>query len=200
MLRGLSGCLAATLPMICAMEAADPSIGATHEPQTQSASTNQAGGTVHDFDFLVGRWAVQHRRLKGRLEHSSDWETFVGTCETRLILCGQANVDDNVLEFPGGAYRAVTMRVFDPSTKTWAIWWLDSRHPRDLEPPVVGGFRNGVGTFFADDRFKGKPIKVRFIWSDITSTKARWQQAFSEDGGTTWETNWEMEFTRAAGS
>jgi len=139
---------------------------------------------------------VKHRRLKGRLEHNIDWETFAGTCETRLILGGQANVDDNVLELPGGTYRAVTMRVFDPATKTWSIWWLDSRHPHDLDPPVAGGFRNGVGTFFADDRFRGKPIKVRFIWSDITATKARWQQAFSEDGGATWETNWVMEFSR----
>jgi len=199
MLRGLSGYLAATMPLIWAMETVNPWIAAAHEPQTQSALTSQAAGTVHDFDFLLGRWTVQHRRLKGRLEHSSDWETFAGTCETRLILGGQANVDDNVLELPHGAYRAVTMRVFDPSTKTWAIWWFDSRHAHDLDPPVVGGFRNGVGTFFADDRFKGKPIKVRFIWSDITSTKARWEQAFSEDGGATWETNWVMEFTRTAG-
>src|SRR6516225_8735152 len=122
MLRGLSGYLAATLPLIWAMETVKPSIGAAHGPQTQSAETSQAVSTIHDFDFLVGRWTVQHRKLKTRLEHSSDWETFAGTCETRLTLGGQANVDDNVLELAGGAYRAVTMRVFDPSTKTWAIW------------------------------------------------------------------------------
>jgi hypothetical protein len=86
--------------------------------------------------------------------------------------------------------------MFDAATKTWAIWWFDSRQPHQLDPPVVGGFRNGVGTFYADDYFKGKRIRVRFIWSDITPNSARWQQAFSEDGGVTWETNWVMEFQR----
>ena len=196
MLLGLSGYLVATLLLMGATEAVAPSPDAARDPGTEAAPTSQPAGSFHDFDFLVGRWTVKHRRLKGRLEHNIDWETFAGTCETRLILGGQANVDDNVLELPGGTYRAVTMRVFDPATKTWSIWWLDSRHPHDLDPPVAGGFRNGIGTFFADDRFRGKPIKVRFIWSDITATKARWQQAFSEDGGATWETNWVMEFSR----
>jgi hypothetical protein len=162
----------------------------------QSNQAAQVNSTIHDFDFLVGRWTVQHRKLKGRLVHSTEWETFSGTCETRLILGGQADVDDNLLRLPDGEYRAATMRVFDPSTKIWAIWWFDGRHPHDLDPPVVGGFRKGVGMFYADDHLNGKPIKVRFIWSGITPHSARWEQAFSEDGGITWETNWVMEFSR----
>lgn len=163
----------------------------------EAGETNQTAAGIHDFDFLVGRWTVQHRKLKERLAHNTEWETFSGTCETRLLLGGQADVDDNVLESPTGTYRAATMRVFDPASKSWAIWWFDSRQPRSLDPPVVGSFRDGVGTFLADDRFKGRPIKVRFIWSHITPTSARWEQAFSEDGGATWETNWVMEFRRA---
>jgi hypothetical protein len=77
---------------------------------------------------------------------------------------------------------------------------LDSRQPHQLDPPVVGGFHNGVGTFFADDQFQGKPIRVRFIWSDITPSSARWQQAFSDDAGATWETNWIMDFKRVSSS
>lgn len=163
----------------------------------EAGETNQTAAGIHDFDFLVGRWTVQHRKLKERLAHNTEWETFSGTCETRLLLGGQADVDDNVLESPTGTYRAATMRVFDPASKSWAIWWFDSRQPRSLDPPVVGSFRDGVGTFLADDRFKGRPIKVRFIWSHITPTSARWEQAFSEDGGAAWETNWVMEFRRA---
>ena len=76
-------------------------------------------------------------------------------------------------------------------------WWLDGRMPLGpLDPPVRGGFRDGVGTFTADEAFRGKPIKVRFTWSRITPTSARWEQAFSPDGGKTWEVNWEMDFTR----
>jgi hypothetical protein len=112
------------------------------------------------------------------------------------VLGGQGDVDDNVLEAPTGTYRAVTLRAFDPQTKKWAIWWVDSRHPHQLDPPVLGTFRNGVGTFFSNDTFNGKPIVVRYIWSDITANSAKWQQAFSDDGGKTWETNWIMEFRR----
>jgi len=61
---------------------------------------------------------------------------------------------------------------------------------------VFGNFQNGVGTFNGDDTFNGKPIKVRFIWSKITASSAQWEQAFSPDGGKSWETNWVMDFTR----
>jgi len=130
--------------------------------------------TAHDFDFLVGRWVVQHRRLKIRLAHSHQWETFSGTSEAMALLGGQANIDDNVLDLPAGQYRALSLRSFDPKCACWSIWWLDNRHPHQLDTPVVGGFHDGVATFFADDQFEGKPIRVRFIWSDITPTSARW--------------------------
>jgi hypothetical protein len=150
-----------------------------------------------DFDFLFGSWTVEHRRLKHRLTHSDDWETFSGTCVARPILNGQANIDDNLLHLPAGDYRAASLRAFDPGTHQWSIWWLDSRTPGNLGPPVVGAFENGVGTFYGDDTFAGKPIVMRFLWSDITPGSAKWQQAFSTDRGQTWETNWIMTFRRA---
>jgi hypothetical protein len=112
----------------------------------------------HDFDFLAGSWTVQHRRLKHRLAHRSEWETFPGACKTWLLLGGQGDIDDSVLQAPTGTYRAVTLRSFDPATKLWSIWWLDSRHPHELDPPVVGEFRDGTGAFFAKDTFDGRPI------------------------------------------
>lgn len=153
--------------------------------------------TARDFDFFVGRWTVRHRRLKYRLAHSAEWETFSGTCETRTILDGQANLDDNVIELPESTYRAVTLRVFDPATSSWSIWWLDARRPHSLDPPVVGAFNDGVGTFYANDVWEGRPITVRFLWSDIAENSARWQQAFSDDAGKTWESNWVMDFKRS---
>jgi hypothetical protein len=149
---------------------------------------------LSDFDFLVGDWTVRHRRLKERLAGCTEWEEFRGTCSLRPLLDGQANVDDNVLEMPSGTYRAASIRAYDPATKQWSIWWLDSRRPHDLGAPVVGAFKDGTGTFFADDVCDGQPIRVRFLWTDITAVSARWQQAFSRDGGATWETNWIMEF------
>lgn len=153
--------------------------------------------TMNDFDFLVGHWTVRHRRLKERLAGCNEWEEFPGTCSLRPLLDGQANVDDNVLDMPSGTYRAASIRAYDPATRLWSIWWLDSRHPHDLGTPVVGAFKNGTGTFFADDTLNGQPIRVRFLWTDITPSSARWQQAFSNDGGATWETNWIMNFERA---
>ena len=149
------------------------------------------------FDFLVGHWTVRHRRLKERLAGCTEWEEFRGTCSLRPLLNGQANVDDNVLELPSGRYRAASIRAYDPATDRWSIWWLDSRHPHDLGTPVVGAFKDGTGTFLADDTLNGKLVRVRFLWTDITPSSARWQQAFSQDGGATWETNWIMEFQRA---
>jgi hypothetical protein len=90
------------------------------------------------------------------------------------------------------------IRAFDPEAGTWSIWWLDGRYPGRIDPPVHGGFKDGVGTFIGDDVLNGKPIKMRFRWTNITPTSAHWEQAFSPDGGKTWETNWSMEFRRAA--
>jgi len=145
---------------------------------------------LHDFDFLVGEWRVHSRRLKERLAASTDWEEFEGTITSRRLMDGWANVDDTVFHTPQGIYRGVAPRAYDPKSGQWAIWWIDGRNPFGaLDPPVKGRFVKGVGTFYADDVLRGKPIKVRFTWSDITPTTARWEQAFSPDGGKTWETN-----------
>ncbi|HEX4710906.1 DUF1579 domain-containing protein [Phenylobacterium sp.] len=150
----------------------------------------------HDWDWLVGRWRVRHSRLKARLAGSTEWEEFDGSSVAWLTLDGLGTVDDNVVELPSGTYRAVGIRAYDPKTGQWSIWWLDGRFPGQIEPPVRGGFKDGVGTFVGDDTLNGRPIKVRFMWSQITATSAHWEQAFSPDGGATWETNWRMAFTR----
>lgn len=159
--------------------------------------------SAHDFDFIHGNWRVRHRRLRTRLAGCTEWIEFDGLSSTRPLLDGSANVEDNTLDLPGDAYRAVTLRVFDPASGRWSIWWLDGRCPDRLDVPVTGGFVDGRGAFFADDTFEGRPIRVRFRWlvHDADAARceqARWEQAFSEDDGLTWETNWTMDFTRAA--
>lgn len=154
-------------------------------------------GNESDFDFLAGSWRVRHRRLKARLAGSTEWEQFDGTSTLWPTLGGLGTVDDNVIELPAGTYRAVGIRAFDIKTRQWSIWWLDLRNPV-IDAPVQGGFNDGVGTFLADEMFEGRPIKVRFRWSEITPNSAKWDQAFSPDGGAHWETNWVMDFTRAS--
>jgi hypothetical protein len=156
-----------------------------------SATPEEPASQVHDFDFFAGNWRVHHRVLKARLADSHEWVEFDGTISSRPLMGGYANVDDTVLVKPEGTYTGVALRSFDPKTGQWSIWWLDGRTPLGpLDPPVRGGFKDGTGTFYGDDVFNGKPIRVRFIWSNITATSAQWEQAFSTDGGKTWETNW----------
>lgn len=155
-------------------------------------------GGPDDWAFLVGRWNVQHRRLKTRLVGDTQWEDFAGTCVNWPLMDGVGNVDDNVLELPNGTYRGVGVRAFNAQTRQWSIWWIDSRLG-GMDPPVRGGFKDGVGVFQGADTHEGRPIIARFRWSEITATTAKWDQAFSTDGGKTWETNWLMQFTRAAG-
>jgi hypothetical protein len=178
--------LAAALPL-----AACQSAHILQEPATMNTEPSE-----HDFDFLVGHWRVEHRRLRERLAGCDEWQEFDGSCVMRKLLDGQGNVDDNLLNLPEGPYRAASLRAFDPATRRWAIWWLDARNPHTRDAPVVGNFRNGLGTFCADDTFKGQPIRIRYLWTDTQTPRPHWAQAFSADGGKTWETNWEMTFVR----
>ncbi|MCQ4165543.1 hypothetical protein [Tahibacter harae] len=169
-------------------------------PPARAGEATAATGTAtpQDFDFLVGTWRIAHRKLKDRLVGSQEWLEFEGSCHMHKLLDGLANVDDNLFEVPGVPYRGVTLRAYDAQTRNWRIWWLDSRFPQKIDVPVVGGFADGVGTFLSDDEWKGTPVKVRFRWSHITPTSARWEQAFSTDDGKSWEINWSMRFTRTA--
>jgi hypothetical protein len=151
---------------------------------------------VHDFDFITGNWRVHHRRLRERLADNHEWVEFEGTMTSQKVLGGFGNIDDNALHLPEGAYRALALRAYDPDKNRWSIWWFDGRAPSKIDPPVVGRFENGVGTFYGDDAIKGEPLRVRFFWTEVTSRTPHWEQAFSIDGGKTWETNWTMDFTK----
>jgi hypothetical protein len=135
--------------------------------------------------------------LRSRLAGSNDWEEFTarGTC--RPILGGSGNIDDFVPLDGNGwvGFEGGSLRLFEPATGRWSIYWFDNVIYR-LLPPVHGTFEQGVGEFFGADEHNGQPVQVRFRWSGITPTSARWEQAFSGDGGETWETNWVMDFTR----
>jgi hypothetical protein len=194
-LAALAGAGATAATIACALAAP-----AVREPaKAECSGTSSATTSVqHDWDFLVGRWNVKHRRLKARLAGSTEWEEFNGTSTEWLTMGGAGTFDDNVIELPSGTYRAVGIRAYDPKSRQWSIWWLDERHPTAIEPPVMGGFKDGTGIFVGDDTLNGRPIKVRFRWSKITANSAHWDQAFSPDNGATWEINWDMDFTRVS--
>jgi len=150
---------------------------------------------ARDFDFLIGEWKIRNRRLTERLVGADTWETFDATLSVRPILEGLGNVDEFKADWKGKRVEALTLRVFNPQTEEWSLYWVDSL-TAVVQPPVVGRFRDGRGEFFARDNHQGTPLLARFVWSDITEDSARWEQAFSTDEGETWETNWIMEFAR----
>ena len=149
-----------------------------------------------DFDFFMGIWHCRHRYLVKRLADCHDWIEFDGCCAARKILGGRGNSDESLINLPGDSYRGMSLRTWDPQKRQWSIYWLDSRFPGRLTPPMRGGFDKGIGIFQGEDEFDGQPIRVRFVWSRITSDAARWEQAFSADAGKSWETNWYMDFKR----
>jgi len=150
----------------------------------------------NDFDFLLGTWKVHHRRLVERLKGSTDWEEFDGDTVDRKTLNGLGNLDENVIHRKAGPVHAISLRLFDPESKEWSIYWSTDL-TGTLDVPMIGSFKDGGGEFYSQEVFEGRHIYSRFIWSKITEKSAQWEQAFSEDGGKTWETNWIMEFERA---
>ena len=155
-------------------------------------SHDAADDEAKAFDFLVGRWRVHHRKLRRRLAGCTDWDEFEGELYSRPLLGGLGNIDENKLGDPSGAYEAVALRLFDPALRRWSIWWVDGRRNL-LEPPVHGDFRSGTGVFTGKDVLDGRPILIRFFWTGMETGRPRWEQAFSGDGGDTWETNWIMQ-------
>ena len=154
--------------------------------------------TNHDFDFLFGNWKVHNRRLKERLAGSEEWVEFESTCVARPVWGGAANMDEYVaLDTPLGEIHGMTLRLYNESAKQWSIYWAN-RNVGRLDPPMTGAWANGRGEFYDQELFHDRMIYVRFIWTNDTSDTARWEQAFSDDGGKTWETNWIMDFRRVA--
>jgi hypothetical protein len=176
--------LCAAIPSLIAVSRAN---GASSAPQAP-----------RDFDAFLGRWQVRHRSLKQRLLGSNDWEEFGGTSHWQSILGGTANFNESVVQRSGATYQSLGLRAYDAKTEAWTDWSLSGRDPTKITVDGVGRFANGIGTFFADDTFADKPIRVRGIFTPLTARSMRWEQAFSADGGRTWETNYVMEHTRLA--
>ena len=148
--------------------------------------------SASDFDFLVGKWKMHNRHLNKRLENCQEWTEFDSNDENSKILTGNADMDTySTREFPGQEgklFEGLTLRLFDPKTRLWSLYWIAS-NTGTIDPPVVGSFENGIGHFFAKDTLKGKPIIMLFRWDARNKERPVWGQAFSADKGKTWEWN-----------
>lgn len=162
--------------------------------QTQLEATQVHDGR-DDFDFYMGSWRVTSRRLRERLANCTEWEEFEGECTARKILNGLGNMDEVTFHRESGTFHGMTVRLFNAATQEWSIYWAAS-NVAIMGDPMIGSFKNGVGTFYDHEPHNGKHIFSRFLWTVISEDECRWEQAFSEDGGQTWETNWTMHNNR----
>ena len=154
----------------------------------------------HDFDFWVGAsWRGANRKRVKPLVHGDDeWIEFEGWCEARPILGGLGNTDEfSAPDFPGRpGFEGFSLRLFEPETQLWRIWWASTVGTARIDPPVAGRFEDGIGRFECDEVIDGVALRTRYQWKDITPQSARWEQSFSFDQGSTWDTNWTVQHTR----
>jgi hypothetical protein len=161
--------------------------------QIDSTLSTEGNAMSGDFEFEYGTWSVHHRRLLDRLAGCATWEEFDGTSTCAPILGGVGNLEE--MSMPSTGTIGMALRLFDQTTRRWSIYW-STNLTGQLEPPVVGRFDRGVGVFEGDDQLRGEPIRVRFVWDEITASSARWTQSFRRVHDPDWEANWVMTFNR----
>jgi hypothetical protein len=152
---------------------------------------------AHDFDFEFGAWKMHLRRRLRPLTGSTDWVEYAGVSVVRKVWNGAANLGEIEIDGPAGHIEGLSLRVYDPQARQWSLNFAN-RAAGTTGPPMIGGFKDGRGEFYDQEMLGDRPIFVRFIFSDIALNSFKIEQAFSGDGGKTWETNWISTFTRGA--
>jgi hypothetical protein len=165
---------------------------------SQASPSASPGDGQHDFDWEIGTWKTELRRLAKPLSGSSEWVQYSGTTVVRKVLDGRANLVELRVKGPAGQIEGVSLRLYNPQAKQWSLNFASVRNGV-MTQPVYGGFRDGRGEFFGQDSLDGRAIFVRFVISKVTDESWRFEQAYSEDGGRTWETNWIATDSRVKG-
>jgi hypothetical protein len=151
----------------------------------------------HDFDFELGNWKAHVRRLGHRLSGGHDWEDFNGTVVTKPFMDGKGNLSEMNVE---GALshrhiQIIAVRLYDQTSHQWRIYGADSKSGV-FDPPQIGRFEGAHGEFYASDFYEGRAIYIRYVWQKVSPNATHFEQAFSGDGGKTWEVNWIYDGTR----
>jgi hypothetical protein len=196
--RLLVGGLAVTLQPLA-------SLAQTNAPTPTSATAPSAPAEAGirdgqgDFDFEIGTWRTHLRRLVGPLTGSTTWVEYEGTSIVRKVWDGRANLVELSVAGPAGQIEGLSLRLYDPVARQWSLHFANSRTGA-LFPPVIGGFTDGRGEFYGQEIIAGRVVYVRFVIAPITPVSWRFEQAFSADGGKTWEVNWIATDTRVGES
>jgi hypothetical protein len=164
---------------------------------TESSQASAERDGQHDFDFELGSWKIHLKRRSNPMTGSNSWVEFDGTSVTHKVWDGRAQIEEFETDGPTGHIEGLTLRTYNPKTHEWKLYWANSKDG-NVVVPQVGKFNDGVGEFYAMDTLDGKSILIRFIWSKTNSAVPHFEQAFSADGGKTWEVNWITDQTRVS--
>jgi hypothetical protein len=152
------------------------------------AQASQRDGQ-HDFDFEIGTWKTQLRRLQRPLSGSTNWVEYEGTTVVSKVLDGRANLVELKVNGPAGRIEGMSLRLYNPQSRQWSLNFANINDGQ-LTRSAIGEFKNGRGEFFNEDTLSGRAIYVRFVIIKVTDDQYRFEQSFSADGGQTWELNW----------
>ncbi len=164
-------------------------------PKTNFQGTAPEVDGQRDFDFEIGTWKTKLKRLRSPLSGSTTWVEYEGTTVVRKVWDGRANLVELDVKGPAGRIEGLSLRLYNPQSRQWSLNFANSASGT-LTIPSIGSFKNGRGEFYAQETLNGRAIFVRFVISDITPNSVRFEQAFSDDGGKTWEANWIATDTR----
>ena len=190
-----------TTVLLLGLSLASQSIPADAQPSPtgSNAETRAERDGRRDFDWEIGTWKTELKRRLRPLTGSDEWVEYQGTSRVRKIWDGRANLVELDVQGPAGRIEGLSLRLYNPQSRQWSLNFANSAGGT-MTPPTIGEFDDGRGEFFAQETLNGRAILVRFLISDITPTSARFEQAFSDDGGKTWETNWIATDTRVKDS
>ncbi|MBC7989268.1 MAG: hypothetical protein H7Y19_06760 [Luteimonas sp.] len=182
-----TGCLAAAclaVLALCSFQASAQTEAAPKSEQQAAAKDGQ-----HDFDWEIGTWKTQLQRRLRPLSGSNEWVEYEGTTTVSKVWNGRANLVELDVTGPAGHIEALSLRLYNPEARQWSLNFSNSAGGT-MAIPSIGEFKEGRGEFYAQESFNGRSILVRFIISKFSRESAHFEQAFSNDGGKTWETNW----------
>jgi len=171
------------------------SVASSLAAQAADAAAAVSPSGQNDFDFEMGVWRTHLKRLLRPLTGSTTWVEYEGTTVVRKVWDGRANLVELDVKGPAGRIEALSLRLYNPSARQWSLNF-SNRASRSMGIPAIGEFRDGRGEFYNQETLNGRAILVRFVISDITTHSCRFEQAYSDDGGKTWEVNWIATDTR----
>ena len=158
------------------------------QPFQAIAQTNQRDGQ-HDFDWEIGTWKTQLKRLVRPLTGSTTWVEYEGTTVVRKVWNGRANLVELKASGPAGSFEGLNLRLYNPQSRQWSLNFANI-NDGTLAQPTIGEFKDGRGEFYDQESYNGRAVLVRFVITKISDDKYQFEQAFSADGGKNWEVNW----------